>query len=306
MKTTGKIFLATVIALFITGLAWTSPSEAYRGGHYRGNYRSNYRGGHKTYYKRGIKGDGPRRQLQYGKHHSGPRYRPQHRYSHRGYLGGHRYSSGIYLGHGYHNYYRYPYLYRYGYPYRYPYRYGYFYKPYPYRWYDTIPYYYPGSYGPEFYSSGDGYDDHDEGWNLLRRGKPAEAADAFGRLAQASPTEGKPKVGYALAAAELGRLDKGIWAMRRALRQDPESLQYVIIDHQLQLKVEALIKRYQQSDRYDDSSDGAFMVAVLHYLLGDMDAAQESMARDSNSHDTHTSAENLRRLIEQESNPKFE
>lgn len=292
MKATGKIFFAAVFALFMTGLAWTLPSEADRGGHYRGIYRS----GHKNYHKRGIKGYGHRRQLQYGTHRYRHRYRHKPRYSHRGRLGRYQYRLGIHLGHGYHTFYRSPY----------PYGYGYFYNLYPYRWYDPIPYYYPGSYGQESHSTGGGYDDLDEGWNLLRRGRAAEAADTFGRLAQASPTAGMPKVGYALAAAELGRLDKGIWAMRRALRQDPESLQYVTIDHQLQPKVEAMIKRYQQSDRYDDSSDGAFMVAALLYLLGEMDAAQEAMERDSNSYDTYTSAKNLKRLIEQENNPKFE
>ena len=296
MKTIGKIFLATVLALFVTGLTWTSSSEADRGGHYGGNYRGNYRNGHTNYYNRGMKGYGHRRQLPYGQQYYRNRYGLKHRYSHGGQLGRRRYTFGIYLGQDYHTYYRYPFSYRY----------GYFYKPYQYGWYNTIPYYYPGSYGPMPYSTGGGYDVLDEGWNLLRRGRPAEAADVFGRLCQASPSEGMPKVGYALAAAELGRLDKGIWAMRRALREDPESLQYVTIDQQLQPKVEAMLKRYQQSDKFDDSSDGAFMVAALHYLLGDMAAAQKAMERGGGSHDTYTSAANLKRLIEQGSNLKFE
>lgn len=114
MKIIRKIFLATVIAFFINGLTWTSPAEAYRGGHYRGNYRGNFRSGQKSYYKRGIKRYGHGRQLQYGKHYYKHRFRHKPRYSHRGRLGPYRYSLGIHLGHGYHSFYRYPYPSGYG------------------------------------------------------------------------------------------------------------------------------------------------------------------------------------------------
>jgi tetratricopeptide (TPR) repeat protein len=135
----------------------------------------------------------------------------------------------------------------------------------------------------------------------LREDRPAEALQAFGDYAQANPTEGIPRVGYALALAELGRLDKGIRAMRRALQENSEALSYVAIDGELRPKVERVKGRYEQSEQFfDNDPGGSFMLAALYYLLDDMDAAQKAMERNIDSYDTSTSARNLKRLIEEE------
>jgi hypothetical protein len=42
------------------------------------------------------------------------------------------------------------------------------------------------------------------------------------------------------------------------------------------------------------------MLAVLYYLLNDMEAARDAMERNMNSHDTSTSAENLKRVIQEQ------
>ena len=43
------------------------------------------------------------------------------------------------------------------------------------------------------------------------------------------------------------------------------------------------------------------MMAALYYLLDDMDAARKAIERNMDSYDTSTSAKNLQRLIEEES-----
>ena len=299
MKSTGKIIVAAF--LFLIVLVWTSDSEARSGhqrsrGHHFGQARQHrvgkhqsrhryYRHGHKSRVKRGHRYYRPKPRVKYG--HYGRRHG-----IYRGY--GHRYR-------GYYGYYgRYGYGHKRYYPY--PYRYGYYYKSYGKSHYYDIGY--PDDYQVESYYSanenaGAGYAN---GWNLLRTGRPAEAADVFGQLAQENPAKGNPKIGYAVAAAELGDLDKGIWSMRRALRSDPEALRYVAVDDQLRPKVERVVRRYEQSPRYQrEDPGGSFMLAALYYLMGDLDAAQGAIKRNLSSDDTSTSAENLKRLIAEES-----
>ena len=312
MKPMGKIFIAAVLSFFVTAIAVSS--EAGRGyagkrgyssghGHYtagknhryrHGNYKSSgdhrYRLGHyksvgKNHYRRGYYGHGAKHRYGYNRHH----YRSKHYRPKRSY----RY--GFYGRHGYG---------KYGY-YRYPYSHRYYYRPYP-----ASIYYYRG-YHDNYRSSSDdsGLDgrthyqeDYARGWNLLREDRPAEALQAFGHYAQANPSEGMPKVGYALALAELGRLDKGIRAMRRALQENPEALPYVPIDEKLRPKVIRTKGRYEQAERFfNNDPGGSFMMAALYYLLDDMDAARKAMERNMDSYDTSTSAKNLQRLIEEES-----
>ena len=312
MRSTGKAFIAAVLSFFVIAVA--VPSEArrgyagkrgyssrhghykagknqrYRHGHYRAGGKQRYRRGHykaggKNTYRRGSYGHGAKHR--YGsnrQHYRSKHYRPKRSYR-RGFYG--RYGYGTY---GYN---------------RYPYAHRYYYRPYP-----TTIYYYNG-YQDEYRGSSDetgidgsiGYqEDYARGWNLLREDRPAEAVQAFGHYAQANPSEGMPKVGYALALAALGRLDKGIRAMRRALQENPEALPYVAIDEKLRAKVKRTAAQYEQSDQFfGNDPGGSFMLAALYYLLDDMDAAQKAMERNIDSYDTSTSARNLQRLIEEES-----
>ncbi len=282
-------------------LALSSPSEAWRG-HYKGygytyrgyghKHRHGYKGGHKHHSRYGHRGH--KHHIRHSPYRHGRKHHVRHRHRHRG--------IGIYAGYGLHGYYRYRpygyYRYRpYGY-YRYPYRKGYYHKSYKAsRYYGHA--YADGYGGSSKYTTIDQGNDLDSyGWNLLRENRPTEALQAFGQLAQANPSKGTPKVGYALASAELGRLDKGIWAMRRALRIDPKALHYVNLDEELRLMVEKLAERYEQSRQFSERDSGrSFMLAAMYYLLGDLDAGQEAIQY---SYNTSTSAENLKRLIQEE------
>jgi len=135
----------------------------------------------------------------------------------------------------------------------------------------------------------------DRGWSLLAAARPSEALFIFNQQAQSDPQKGIPKVGYALASTQLGDLARGIWAMRRAIRIDPESLHYVLIDDRLRPEIQKLIPRYEQVlSSSPKSMDAAFMLASIHYLLGDLKAAQAAIHDGDHS----ASAVNLRMLIE--------
>ena len=87
--------------------------------------------------------------------------------------------------------------------------------------------------------------------------------------------------------------------MRRALRVDPHSLQYVTIGQQLRPKIEHLAHQYEQTlDNRTRNLDAAFMVASMHYLLGNTDKAHHAIERANRDGDHSASTENLRQLIE--------
>lgn len=139
------------------------------------------------------------------------------------------------------------------------------------------------------------------GWGLLAADRPADALSVFANEAQRNPTRGMPKLGYALAAAQLGDLDKGVWAMRRALRYDPDALHYFTAGQQLRPKIHHLIGRYE--NRLESASynpDAAFMLAALHYLVRDTDAARAAINLAIRQADRSSSAANLKRLIDAE------
>ena len=298
MKATGKILIAAVLSIFMISLA--VESEAWRGtyrgpgnlsrpGYFKGGYKRNV---HRGYYKRS-----PAKRYRPGPYGYGAKYRygyKRHHYPFKHYGAKRFYRHGFYgrYGYGYSGYYRYPYGYRS------------YYRPYPASLYYYNAYqddYRDSSDDPDFDGSIDQQEDYTRGWNLLREDRAAEALQAFGHYAQANPSEGMPKIGYALALADLGRLDKGIRAMRRALQENPEALPYVAIDEKLRPKVKRTTGRYEQSDQFSGNDPGgSFILAALYYLLDDLDAAQKAMQQNMASYDTSTSAQNLKRLIEEE------
>ncbi len=140
------------------------------------------------------------------------------------------------------------------------------------------------------------------GWARLADGQYSLALSAFAAAAKSQPKSGRPKVGYALSAAAAGDLRRGVWAMRRALEIDPDSIHYVTIDESLRPRIEQLIARYQTNpDRTSGNADAAFMLASLHYLLGDVKSARIQVDLGLAAGDRSSSDPNLARLI----NKKF-
>ncbi|TNG03871.1 MAG: hypothetical protein EP297_00060 [Gammaproteobacteria bacterium] len=134
------------------------------------------------------------------------------------------------------------------------------------------------------------------GWLQLASGEYLDALNTFSTQAKNEPNDGTLRVGYALAAAETGDLHKAVWAMRSALRIDPESLNHLTLDASLQSIIRNLITQYT-NDRHNTLAIVArdFMIASLYYLLGDDVSAGKSLPVV----DTDSSTENLGHLIEQ-------
>jgi hypothetical protein len=102
-------------------------------------------------------------------------------------------------------------------------------------------------------------------------------------------------VGFALAAAALGEMDRGIRAMRKAIRIDPASLNKIIINKDLEPTIESLYKDYNLKLQNEEGhSDKSFMVAALSYLKQDYATANNMISENDQSQ----SANNLRKLID--------
>ena len=87
--------------------------------------------------------------------------------------------------------------------------------------------------------------------------------------------------------------------MRRALRVNPDVMHYVTVDGSLRRQVEHLVTQYQHNPGNTlGDADAAFMLASLHYLLGDTGAARASLDVVVTSGETSASTTNLGRLID--------
>ena len=153
-----------------------------------------------------------------------------------------------------------------------------------------------GSQGTGSHNTGSNYTG---GWARLAEGRYSHALSIFTAEASSRPRDGGPKVGYAMSAAGTGDLQRGVWAMRRALRIDPDSMHYVTVDGSLRQQVEHLVTQYRHNpgNRLDDA-EAAFMLASLHYLLGDAASARASYDVAVASGDKSLSTTNLERLID--------
>jgi len=215
-----------------------------------------------------------------------------------GYYGGHH-------GHNFSIHFRHGYGHHYGYYPRYRY----------YSSYRSYPYYRNSSNYNYRNNPGDDYDDEDSdgadysssttsmsdvdsnyGWQQLASGNPKGALKTFATQASNSPKKGNYKIGYALSAAEGGNYSKGVWAMRRAAKIDPDSLHYLSLDSELEAVINNLVEDYNNSDDSKiNETDRGFMVATLNYLLHNHEAAQQALP----VHDKQSSTVNVAGLIQQ-------
>ncbi len=137
------------------------------------------------------------------------------------------------------------------------------------------------------------------GWSLLRSGRTVDALREFANEAHRHPSHGLPKIGYALATSASGDLERGSFAMRRAMRIDPNAAHYLVLDEELRGRLDQLVKEYNARGRLAADPDTAFMLVSLHYLRGDIDAAHTALERLVETGDRSASAAGLRRLVDQ-------
>jgi hypothetical protein len=113
----------------------------------------------------------------------------------------------------------------------------------------------------------------ERGFRYLSQDDPKRAVTVFSELAKAKPELALPKLGYALAMSELGELELGVWAMRRAVRTDPDALRDPRIDPALRPRIQALLGIYHPAEEHAETvahdEDAHFMVAALLWVLGD-------------------------------------
>jgi hypothetical protein len=142
-----------------------------------------------------------------------------------------------------------------------------------------------------------------EGWDWLAKGETEQALNIFAIQSQQNLNSGTPKIGFAIAAAINGDLDRGTRAMRRAIRVDPASLRDIYINKDLETKIALLSEEYlsvlQNKDR---NTDEAFMVAALSYLKQDYATADNSIGDAIAAGDQDQSTSNLRQLINKKLN----
>lgn len=119
---------------------------------------------------------------------------------------------------------------------------------------------------------------HDAGWDALMYGNAAKALDLFSDEASAYPRRGKPKLGYALASAQLGKLDQAVWAMRRAISYDHMVLSRVPYDPQIKRLLDELAVYYDHRvERYHDDSESWYMLAAIQSMQGDTNGARRAI-----------------------------
>lgn len=128
------------------------------------------------------------------------------------------------------------------------------------------------------------------GWELLADGKPAKAVDAFIDDIEKDVAAGAPKLGYALAEAASGDLDRGVWAMRRAFTIDPEGASDVMLSGELRPMVQEITHQYEK-DVEDNGvdPDNALMLATLYQLQGDVEAAEVMVKQSGEDSDSFVS-----------------
>ena len=135
----------------------------------------------------------------------------------------------------------------------------------------------------------------DSGWDALAEGRYRDALQSFRILAEANPEKGTPKAGYALAAAADGDLDRGIWAMKRALQYDADSLSYLRMDMKLESTLAELIGHYQVRMNKGQNIDTGLMLVSLYFLSGDLSTARQTLelTRQYGQSDNLTRLDNL-------------
>lgn len=133
----------------------------------------------------------------------------------------------------------------------------------------------------------------DAGWDWLVKGNADYALDIFAVQTQQNLNSGIPKIGFALAVASNGEMERATRAMRKAVRIDAAALD-IINSRQIESTLADISENYRQSlSNHQSNPDTAFMLATLAYLQKDYTSARKIILENDHSQ----SANNLRKLI---------
>jgi hypothetical protein len=138
----------------------------------------------------------------------------------------------------------------------------------------------------------------DAGWDLLVRGDISAAINEFIEETSMQPGHATPRVGFALCAAFQNDDDAAIWAMKRAFSIDSETLLRFAGSEDVNDEIRGLMSRYLARISTDESDNEAqFMVAALHFLLGENDASGTSIDTVLASGDGQNASRQLRNAV---------
>jgi tetratricopeptide (TPR) repeat protein len=137
-----------------------------------------------------------------------------------------------------------------------------------------------------------------DGWELLGSGDAREARRVFDRAINVYPADGLPLIGYSIAAARLDRHEEAVEYMRRALRTDPEALNEVPQDEQVQQQISQALSVFENRAQSSDDPDSLFMVAALRYLAGEEALAYFAIDRVTDRGYNDASDVNLKAVIQ--------
>ncbi len=132
-----------------------------------------------------------------------------------------------------------------------------------------------------------------DGWDLIKKYRSDTALEIFEDISDVRPAAGKPKIGVAIAAAEIGQLPKSVTAMRQALRYNPAALQLFEPEEWLKLRLKKLVEKYQGRSHGLNNQDACLMRTAFYYMLRNQDACLESVRLGKKAEDTSDSALNL-------------
>lgn len=118
------------------------------------------------------------------------------------------------------------------------------------------------------------------GWVMLARGETRAALREFAVLALRDPRDAAARTGYALAAAALGRHERAVWAMRRAVITDAAAFEALVLNPAAKHLARQLLAHYARTvseGRDRDLVDPLFMVSALCVLLDDYETARSAI-----------------------------
>ena len=138
-----------------------------------------------------------------------------------------------------------------------------------------------------------------DAWALLRQGNATDALALFSRIAQVYRGAGVPQIGSAVSLAMLGEASRGAWNMRRAVRLDPAAVAYTPRDDEIRATLQRLVLKYRQREQNAvNAKDAAFMLAALHAMLDETDAAHAMIDVAIEVGDTSEGAAALKQFLD--------
>ncbi len=130
------------------------------------------------------------------------------------------------------------------------------------------------------------YFGQNEGWEALDNQNYLKAMRIFAIQSQQNLSSGVPKIGFALATAANGELERGIWSMQRALKQDPNALEKIRAHNHSKQLLNQIHFSYEQSAQLDNQQSH-FMMAAISYMNNEFMMAAEEISLGGNDLSTN-------------------